>query len=221
MSRILLLNKPYNVLCQFTDSEGRTTLGDYIKEKGLYPAGRLDRDSEGLVLLTDDGRLQHCIAHPAAKMAKTYWVQVEGIPDEAALRQLRRGVMLKDGITRPARVERMDEPPVWPRQPPIRYRASVPESWLKLTISEGKNRQVRRMTAAVGFPTLRLIRWQVGGWGLDGLQPGQWRELSDQAVAEFEQHCLKHKPRRSGKKPSLTPGSRRPGAAKRHNRRSR
>lgn len=221
MSRILLLNKPYNVLCQFTDSEGRATLADYIKEKAFYPAGRLDRDSEGLVILTDNGHLQHCIAHPDAKLEKTYWVQVEGIANDEALRQLRQGVMLKDGLTRPARVEKMEEPPVWPRQPPIRYRASIPESWLKLTISEGKNRQVRRMTAAVGLPTLRLIRWQVGSWSLDALQPGQWRELSEEDLAEFNRHCMKLKPQRPGKKRPFKAGDRHPIVAKRHNRRSR
>jgi 23S rRNA pseudouridine2457 synthase len=197
MSRILLLNKPYDALCQFTDSEGRTTLAEFIKEKGLYPAGRLDRDSEGAVLLTEDGKLQHCIAHPSAKLEKTYWVQVEGIPDEAALARLRDGIVLKDGPTRPARVEHMDAPDVWPRVPPIRYRASIPDSWLSLTISEGRNRQVRRMTAAVGFPTLRLIRWRIGDWDLDGLQPGEWREIAPQEVAEFSRRC-RHKPSRQG-----------------------
>jgi len=197
MSRILLLNKPYNVLCQFTDSDNRATLAAHIREKGLYPAGRLDRDSEGLVLLTDDGKLQHCIAHPEAKLEKSYWVQVEGIPDEAALRQLREGVELKDGMTRPASVETMKAPAIWPRTPPIRYRASVPDSWIKLTISEGRNRQVRRMTAAVGFPTLRLIRWRIGEWELGDLLPGQWRELDRQTIEVFADKCRALKPRGS------------------------
>lgn len=196
MSRILLLNKPYNVLCQFTDSEGRPTLADYLGEKGLYPAGRLDRDSEGLVVLTDNGQLQHCIAHPAAKLEKGYWVQVEGLIDERALQQLREGVVLKDGPTRPARAEPLQEPDVWERNPPIRYRAAIPDSWLRLNISEGRNRQVRRMTAAVGFPTLRLIRWAVGQWDLSGLQPGQWRELSTEEVGTFEAHCARLKRRK-------------------------
>jgi len=206
MSRILLLNKPYNVLCQFTDNEGRPTLADYLGEKGLYPAGRLDRDSEGLVVLTDSGALQHCIAHPAAKLEKCYWVQVEGLIDEHALQQLREGVTLKDGPTRPARAQRLQEPLVWERNPPIRYRAAIPDSWLSLSISEGRNRQVRRMTAAVGFPTLRLIRWSVGQWDLCGLQPGQWRELSPTEVEAFERHCARLKSRKpSSRVPRQTP----------------
>lgn len=195
MSRILLLNKPFDVLCQFTDSEGRATLAEFISEKGLYPAGRLDRDSEGLVLLTDDGPLQHCIAHPAAKLEKEYWVQVEGLPDDSALEQLRRGVELKEGLTRRALVARLDAPSLWPRNPPIRYRASIPDSWLSLTISEGRNRQVRRMTAAVGHPTLRLLRWRIGPWRLDGLQPGQWRELPPSEVETFARQCQRLKTR--------------------------
>lgn len=189
MSRILLLNKPYDVLCQFTDTEGRPTLARFIDEKGLYPAGRLDRDSEGLVLLTDDGALQHCIAHPKNKMPKTYWVQVEGEPDDASLQRLREGVLLKDGVTLPADIERMADPEIWPRNPPIRYRESIPTRWLALTISEGRNRQVRRMTAAVGFPTLRLIRWAIGSWQLDNLQPGQWREVPPDEVEDLVHKC--------------------------------
>jgi len=196
MSRILLLNKPYDVLCQFTDSEGRATLAGFVEEKGLYPAGRLDRDSEGLVLLTDDGTLQHCIAHPRHKMEKTYWVQVEGEVQEPALEALRRGVELKDGLTLPAQVTRIDEPALWPRDPPVRYRATIPTSWLSLTISEGRNRQVRRMTAAVGLPTLRLIRCAIGPWRLDGLIPGQWRELPAEEVRSLQQRCRALKPRR-------------------------
>ncbi len=175
---LILFNKPYDVLSQFTDRGSpttRATLSDFIDVPGIYPAGRLDRDSEGLLLLTDDGRLQSRIADPKFKLPKTYWVQVEGVPDDAALAALRTGVMLKDGMTLPADVERLETPEVWPRTPPIRYRASIPDSWIALTIREGRNRQVRRMTAAVGHPTLRLIRWQVGDWTLGDLAPGAWR----------------------------------------------
>ena len=181
MSRLILFNKPYGVICQFTDPGGatpRATLADYIKVPDVYPAGRLDTDSEGLLLLTDDGRLQARIADPKFKLAKTYLVQVEGEPDEAALATLRRGVQLKDGLTRPAEAEYVPSPDLWPRVPPIRVRQSVPDSWIKLILREGKNRQVRRMTAAVGHPTLRLVRWQIGEWWLDGLQPGEWREVA-------------------------------------------
>ena len=182
MSRIVLFNKPYGVLTQFTDAQGRPTLADYIDLPGVYPAGRLDRDSEGLLVLTDDGRLQHRLTHPRHRLAKTYWVQVEGEPDADALRRLRQGVMLKDGRTRPARVARMEEPPgLWPRDPPIRYRRHIPVCWLALTLREGRNRQVRRMTAAVGHPTLRLIRYRIGDWTLDGLPPGRWRAVSSAA----------------------------------------
>lgn len=178
MATLILLNKPYDVLSQFTDDEGRRTLADFLSLPGVYPAGRLDRDSEGLLLLTDDGAWQARIADPRHKLPKTYWVQVEGIPDQAALQQLAHGVQLKDGLTRPAHAQLMDEPLVWPRNPPIRYRANIPTSWLALIISEGRNRQVRRMTAAVGHPTLRLIRYAVGDWTLDGLAPGEWRRLA-------------------------------------------
>jgi 23S rRNA pseudouridine2457 synthase len=172
--RIILLNKPFDVLCQFTDREGRRTLADCVPEPGVYAAGRLDRDSEGLVVLTDDGRLQARISDPKHKMSKTYWVQVEGVPDAQALKALAEGVELKDGPTLPARVKIIDEPPgLWPRDPPIRERKAIPTTWLELTISEGRNRQVRRMTAAVGHPTLRLIRYRVGSWTLDGLAPGE------------------------------------------------
>jgi 23S rRNA pseudouridine2457 synthase len=181
MSRLILFNKPYGVLSQFTDrgTDGaRATLSDHITVPGVYPAGRLDRDSEGLLLLTDDGRLQARIAEPRYKMAKTYWVQVEGEPDDAALAALRGGVALNDGMTRPAKAERMPTPALWPRDPPVRFRKSVPDCWLSLTIGEGRNRQVRRMTAAVGHPTLRLVRTRVGAWTLEGLQPGEWREIA-------------------------------------------
>jgi len=174
---IVLFNKPYDVLCQFTDAAGRATLGDYLSIKNIYPAGRLDRDSEGLVILTDDGRLQHRISDPRHKQEKHYWVQVEGEPDDDALTQLCKGVMLKDGMTAPAKAERITPPEVWPRTPPIRYRASIPTTWINLVIREGRNRQVRRMTAAVGYPTLRLIRHRIGEWSLGDLAPGEHRIL--------------------------------------------
>jgi 23S rRNA pseudouridine2457 synthase len=183
MPRLILFNKPYGVLCQFTDgspdngtASPRPTLSDFIGVSGVYPAGRLDRDSEGLLLLTDDGRLQARIADPRFKMPKSYLVQVEGDVAEASLLSLRRGVRLKDGLTRPAEVERIADPALWPRDPPVRFRKSVPDCWLRLTIREGRNRQVRRMTAAVGHPTLRLVRWRVGDWTIEGMQPGEWRE---------------------------------------------
>ncbi|MEQ9260699.1 MAG: pseudouridine synthase [Roseovarius sp.] len=180
MSQVILFNKPMGVLSQFTDkgSEGspRPTLSAYIDLPGVYPAGRLDRDSEGLMVLTDDGRLQARIADPKHKLEKTYLVQVEGLPDEAALDALRRGVTLKDGPTRPAKARRIEVPEIWERDPPVRFRKSVPDCWLEITISEGRNRQVRRMVAHVGHPCLRLVRWRVGEWRLDGLAPGQWRK---------------------------------------------
>lgn len=177
MSQLFLFNKPFNVLCQFTDDAGRATLADYIHVPAVYPAGRLDYDSEGLLLLTADGALQQRIADPKFKLPKTYLAQVERIPDENALRQLRRGVQLKDGLTRPAQAELIEPPAVWERTPPIRFRKNVPDCWLRLTITEGRNRQVRRMTAAVGHPTLRLIRVQIGPWQLGELQPGEWRAV--------------------------------------------
>lgn len=172
MAQLLLFNKPYDVLSQFTDADGRQTLADYITTKGVYPAGRLDRDSEGLLLLTDDGGLQAKISQPKHKMAKSYWVQVEGDISDEALTQLTRGVVLKDGKTKPAQAQRIEQPKLWPRTPPVRFRKQIPTSWINLTITEGKNRQVRRMTAAVGYPTLRLIRHQIGNWKLDNLKPG-------------------------------------------------
>jgi 23S rRNA pseudouridine2457 synthase len=177
MSKIILFNKPYQVLCQFTPVEGKKTLADYIDVPGVYAAGRLDFESEGLLVLTDDGKLQAQIAEPKHKQPKCYLAQVENVPQRKALVTLGRGVKLKDGVTRPARVRMVDGPGwLWPRQPPIRQRRDIPTQWLELEISEGKNRQVRRMTAAVGHPTLRLIRTNVANWTLADLQPGNWRE---------------------------------------------
>lgn len=177
MSRLILLNKPYGVICQFSPDAKHPTLKEYIPVPGVYPAGRLDTDSEGLLILTDDGDLQHRITDPRHKLPKTYWVQVEGIADEAALERLRQGVDLGDFVTLPAIARTIPEPAgLWPRTPPVRFRKAIPTSWIELGIREGKNRQVRRMTAAVGHPTLRLIRWSIGDWTLEGLAPGQWRE---------------------------------------------
>lgn len=181
MARLLLFNKPFGVLSQFTDRSApaaRATLSDFIAEKGVYPAGRLDRDSEGLLLLTDDGRLQARIADPRFKLPKTYLVQVEGDPQEEALEHLRRGVRLNDGMTRPAEARHIEAPDLWPRDPPIRVRKSIPDHWLQITLREGRNRQVRRMTAAVGLPTLRLVRWSIGDWTVAGLAPGQFRQIA-------------------------------------------
>jgi len=180
MAGVIAFNKPHGVLCQFTDERQgtpRPTLADFIDVPGYYPAGRLDFDSEGLLILTDDGRMQARIANPRHRLPKSYLVQVEGDPGEEALAGLRLGVRLKDGPSLPATVERIEDPRLWPRNPPIRVRKSIPDSWLRLTIREGRNRQVRRMTAAVGHPTLRLVRWSVGEWTLDGLPPGVWRAV--------------------------------------------
>ena len=175
---VILLNKPFRVLCQFTDSGDRSTLADYVPVPNVYPAGRLDFDTEGMVVLTDDGALQARISSPRFGMEKSYWAQVEGIPDEAALQKLRRGVLVAGRRTRPARVVRIDRPAdLWPRTPPVRYRKSVPDTWLRITLKEGRNRQVRRMTAAVGHPVLRLIRYRIGPWNLSGLAPGEWRKV--------------------------------------------
>ena len=181
MARIILFNKPFGVLSQFTDAKSpspRPTLSGFIDVQRVYPAGRLDRDSEGLLVLTDDGKLQARIADPKHKLTKTYLVQVEGEPTEADLQSLRDGVTLKDGPTRPAQVRRIDAPPLWERDPPVRFRKSVPDAWVEITISEGRNRQVRRMTAHIGFPTLRLVRWRVGDWTLSGIEIGTWREAT-------------------------------------------
>jgi len=177
MNRLLLFNKPYRVLTKFTDREGRATLADYLSVANVYPAGRLDYESEGLLLLTDAGWLQNMISHPRFTLPKTYFVQVEGIPTNDALVQLAEGVVIKDGPTLPARAQRMATPQLWPRVPPIRERKRIPTSWIELTIHEGRNRQVRRMTAAVGYPTLRLIRWSIGPWSLEQLSSGEWREV--------------------------------------------
>ena len=182
--RLILFNKPYGVLSQFTPEGRWRSLKDFIDVPGVYVAGRLDADSEGLLLLTSDGRLQARISDPRFKLEKTYWVQVEGLPDEAALQALRSGVMLKDGLTRPANASHMAPPAtLWPRDPPVRERKTIPTSWISLGIREGRNRQVRRMTAAVGFPTLRLVRASVGPFSLENMEPGTWRPDSDEAIS--------------------------------------
>jgi len=191
-------NKPFDVLCQFSGEVGKATLADYIDIKDVYAAGRLDRDSEGLLLLTDDGQLQHHIAHPSHKLPKTYWVQVDGEITDSAVQQLKKGVLLKDGLTKPAKAKKMEEPQhLWERNPPIRVRASIPTSWVELEISEGKNRQVRRMTAAVGFPTLRLIRYAIGDMNLDGLSIGKYDNVDEQA---FKAKLPSHMPSKTNNK---------------------
>ena len=184
--RYLLLNKPYEVLTQFTDEQGRATLKDFVPVPNVYPVGRLDYDSEGLLLLTDDNQLQHCLSDPRFKVPKTYWAQVEGLVSEAALQRLRQGVQIKEGLTAPGEAAEMPEPVhLWPRTPGIRYRASIPTSWLEIKISQGMNRQVRKMCAAVGLPCLRLVRAALAGLSLGGLQPGEWRDLTPAEVASL------------------------------------
>jgi 23S rRNA pseudouridine2457 synthase len=187
MSRLLLLNKPHGVICQFTPEGGHPTLKDFIPVPGVYPAGRLDTDSEGLMVLTDDGRLQTAIADPRQKLEKAYWVQVEGVAGQDALEALERGVALNDGPTAPASARAIQEPEgLWERNPPVRFRKAVPTSWIELTLREGRNRQVRRMTAAVGLPTLRLVRHRIGPWNLEGLAPGAWREVPAPSASELK-----------------------------------
>jgi 23S rRNA pseudouridine2457 synthase len=186
MPRLVLLNKPYGVICQFTPEGAHRTLKDFVPVRQVYPAGRLDTDSEGLLVLTDDGRLQTAIADPRHKLEKGYWVQVEGTPAESALEAFRGGLDLPDGRTRPATVRVIEEPPgIWPRTPPIRVRKAIPTAWLEVGLREGRNRQVRRMTAMVGLPTLRLVRFRIGPWALDGLAPGHWREVPAPAPASL------------------------------------
>lgn len=174
---LILLNKPYGVISQFSEHEKHTSLAEFISEKNFYPAGRLDHDSEGLLILTDEGDVQHCLSHPKHKQEKTYWVQVDGDITDEALEQLKKGIKLKDGVTKPAKAKKIAEPKLWPRNPPVRYRAEIPTSWCELCITEGKNRQIRRMTAAVGFPTLRLVRYSIGEFTIDSLAPGEWRKM--------------------------------------------
>jgi len=213
---LVAYNKPFNVLSQFTDKEGRATLAGDIHLPRLRAAGRLDYDSEGLLLLTDDGRLQAHIADPRHKLPKTYWVQVEGIPDEASLEPLRNGVMLSDGRTRPAQARVIAAPVLWLRNPPIRIRKNIPTSWIELTVTEGRNRQVRRMTASIGFPTLRLVRVAIGPYRLESLQPGEWREVDAALIQSFhgdlETQCSSGGDRRARRSvPAGRRGGRRPG----------
>lgn len=209
MASILLFNKPFRVLSQFTDKAGRATLANYLQAPGFRPAGRLDFDSEGLLLLCDDGRLQQRIANPRYHHWKSYWVQVEGLIDDMALTRLRAGVTLKDGPTLPARARALPRPPaLWPRDPPVRERQRVADSWLELSLQEGRNRQVRRMTAAVGFPTLRLIRHRIGDWSLAGLAPGESRQLAVHLPVDGREHTSRRPPSRRSRR--VTPGRNKP-----------
>lgn len=206
---LLLVNKPFGVLCQFSDPAGRPTLAGLVNVPAVYPAGRLDSDSEGLVLLTDDGALQARIAYPVHALEKTYLAQVEGRPDATAIQALQRGVTLRDGPTRPARVRAVPAPALWPREPPIRARRAIPTAWLEIVITEGRNRQVRRMTAAVGLPTLRLVRVAVGPVRVDGLGPGQWRAATPAELGGLSGHRAATPPaRRRGPAPRTAPASR-------------
>jgi 23S rRNA pseudouridine2457 synthase len=210
VSDIFLFNKPFQVMSQFTDADGRANLSDYIRIPSIYPAGRLDYDSEGLMILTSDGELQHQISHPRHKLPKTYWVQLDGDVSDEAVAALQKGVHLNDGPTLPAIIKRMDEPAgLWARTPPVRFRANIPTSWISLTISEGRNRQVRRMTAAIGFPTLRLIRASIGDWSIENLAPGEYTSLT--LGPEF----IRYKPRRSAKPMSIGSKTHRPRPGKR------